>query len=248
FSQSLCDDRLEWCFDDFAFGRCVPLYGEIDQENFYRHDLNRKALHGLEREMKRLFSLGYRWSHAYTQCTLQALLQSYKYTSFLVCVLISMKIRAIALFASKLSLVRIALAHRGIMCACGLVHAFANVFVVIPNSVEYDPGMCNSLADQDLQGALKAIEGDEQFEFCLLPYVVDVHDRLLEVSFTPSASDPHTEFADEVYFPPMREEEAAAAAVEAMLEEEAAAAAVRAAASHARPHSPPRSLLAPNSD
>jgi hypothetical protein len=32
-------------------------------------------------------------------------------------------------------------------------------------------------------------------------------DNLAYVSFTPSASNPHTEFADEVYFPPQMDED-----------------------------------------
>ncbi|KAJ9590447.1 hypothetical protein L9F63_016534, partial [Diploptera punctata] len=63
--------------------------------------------------------------------------------------------------------------------------------------LEYDRGICDHLIDQDLEAALKAIEGDEQFD----PY------SLAYVKFTPSASNPHPEFADEVYFPPQSEEE-----------------------------------------
>jgi len=44
-----------------------------------RFDLKRHALHALEREMQRLFALGYRWSHTYTQCVLQGLLHSIRY-------------------------------------------------------------------------------------------------------------------------------------------------------------------------
>ncbi|PNF34880.1 Receptor-type tyrosine-protein phosphatase N2 [Cryptotermes secundus] len=93
--------------------------------------------------MQRLFTLGYRWSHTYTQCVLQGLLHAIRY------------------------------------------------------ELDYDRGICDHLIDQDLEAALKAIEGDEQLE----PY------NLAYVSFTPSASNPHTEFADEVYFPPRMDED-----------------------------------------
>nr|CAD7262758.1 unnamed protein product [Timema shepardi] len=45
----------------------------------FGHDLDSKALQSLEREMQRLFALGYRWSHIYTQCVLQAMLESFRY-------------------------------------------------------------------------------------------------------------------------------------------------------------------------
>lgn len=41
-----------------------------------RYNLGSEDLRLLEREMQRLFQLGYRWSHTYTQCVLQTLLRS----------------------------------------------------------------------------------------------------------------------------------------------------------------------------
>ncbi|XP_069677518.1 receptor-type tyrosine-protein phosphatase N2 isoform X2 [Periplaneta americana] len=143
FSGSLCSDRLEWCYDDYAFGRCLQIYASTGNDETYRYDLDRHALHALEREMQRLFALGYRWSHTYTQCVLQGLLHAIRY------------------------------------------------------GLDYDRAMCDHLIDQDLEAALKAIEGDEQLD----PY------SLAYVKFTPSASNPHPEFADEVYFPPQTDEE-----------------------------------------
>ncbi|KAJ9590451.1 hypothetical protein L9F63_016538, partial [Diploptera punctata] len=79
FSGSLCSDRSEWCYDDYAFGRCLQVYSDPGSDETYRYDLNRRALHALEREMQRLFALGYRWSHTYTQCVLQGLLHAIRY-------------------------------------------------------------------------------------------------------------------------------------------------------------------------
>uniref|UniRef100_A0A1B6GL34 Protein-tyrosine-phosphatase n=3 Tax=Proconiini TaxID=565685 RepID=A0A1B6GL34_9HEMI len=138
FSPSLCIPEVEWCFNDDAFGRC--LQENVDEEDLYRHELSPDELQELEREMERLLNLGYRWSHSYTQCLLQAMLYAYK-------------IRMV-----------------------------------------YDPEVCNNLKDQDLASALKAFESDEM---ALDPQNVAF------VKFTPSANNPHAEFADEVYFPPL---------------------------------------------
>ncbi|KAK7861725.1 hypothetical protein R5R35_008698 [Gryllus longicercus] len=146
FSARVCDESTEWCYDDYAFGRCLPQHGPIDNDAFYRFDLLRPALHALQREMERLFRQGYRWSHAYTQCVLQALLADVR---------------------------------------SGLG--------------QFERALCDPLADQDLEAALKAIEGDEQEQ-------LDQR-NLARVAFTPSASDPHPEFADEVYFPPLGDED-----------------------------------------
>lgn len=46
----------------------------ISQIKIFRHELTTEELRGFERELQRLLLLGYRWSHAYTQCVLQAML------------------------------------------------------------------------------------------------------------------------------------------------------------------------------
>lgn len=79
FSESLCIED-EWCFDDNAFGRCLPGFGSVVDDDLFRFNLDRATLHTFEREMSRLFALGYRWSHAYTQCELQAMLYSAKHS------------------------------------------------------------------------------------------------------------------------------------------------------------------------
>ncbi|KAF2364699.1 Protein-tyrosine phosphatase receptor IA-2 ectodomain [Trinorchestia longiramus] len=137
FSNTLCEN--EWCFDDYAFGRCFPTKANLKKDDLTRYHLDEDELHVLEAEMQRLYHLGYRWSHTYTQCVLQALLQA------------------------------------------------------IHESTEFDVTSCNDELDQDLEGALRAIEGEEQ-------EAVSPRDLAI-VRFTPSATDPHSDYADEFYFP-----------------------------------------------
>ncbi|XP_049867429.1 receptor-type tyrosine-protein phosphatase N2 isoform X6 [Pectinophora gossypiella] len=73
FSSSLCVERLEWCYDDFAFGRCIPIF-EDQTEDLYRYDMSSEQLKWFEEKLQRLAARGYRWEHAYTQCVLQAML------------------------------------------------------------------------------------------------------------------------------------------------------------------------------
>nr|CAD7262759.1 unnamed protein product [Timema shepardi] len=63
---------------------------------------------------------------------------------------------------------------------------------------EYGDSVCDTLIDQDLEVALKVIEEDGQ--------EVDP-DSVAYVKFTPSVGNPHAEFADEVYFPPLVDDE-----------------------------------------
>lgn len=62
----------------------IQIKHKYDYESFcwscvcYRHELSPDELQELEREMERLLNLGYRWSHGYTQCLLQAMLYAYK--------------------------------------------------------------------------------------------------------------------------------------------------------------------------
>lgn len=138
YSERLCLEE-EWCFDDFAFGRCLPATGDVDEDDLYRFNLEREELHELSAELRRLFALGYRWSHGYTQCRLQALL-----------------------YATK-------------------------------HDMTFEPNSCSHLVDQDLEGALKVLEGQVPLE----PQEVAI------IKYTPSVDNPHADFADEVYYPPV---------------------------------------------
>ncbi|XP_052737522.1 receptor-type tyrosine-protein phosphatase N2 isoform X3 [Bicyclus anynana] len=75
FSSSLCIEGVEWCYDDYAFGKCIPVYESDPEEGaLYRYDMSSSQLQWFERELQQLATRGYRWEHAYTQCVLQSML------------------------------------------------------------------------------------------------------------------------------------------------------------------------------
>lgn len=59
--------------------------------------------------------------------------------------------------------------------------------------VTFEHNTCYHLADQDLEGALKALEGQVTLE----------PDQIAIVKYTPSEHSPHGQYADEVYYPPV---------------------------------------------
>ncbi|CAG9760558.1 unnamed protein product [Ceutorhynchus assimilis] len=138
FSERICLEN-EWCHDDLAFGQCLPTEGFFDVESLYRYNLPEDSLHDISKELRRLFALGYRWGHSYTQCRLQEML-----------------------FALK-------------------------------EQVDFDPDSCSHLSDNDLEGALRALEGQEELD----PQEVAI------IKYTPSVENPHANFADEIYYPPV---------------------------------------------
>lgn len=62
-------------------------------------------------------------------------------------------------------------------------------------SLSFDDNACSHLVDQDLEGALKALESEGDLD----PREVAI------VKFTPSDTNPNADFADEVYYPPIEE-------------------------------------------
>lgn len=42
FAETLCIEHLEWCYDDFAFGKCLPQYG-LEPEELFREPLDEDA-------------------------------------------------------------------------------------------------------------------------------------------------------------------------------------------------------------
>ncbi|KAG7196665.1 hypothetical protein KM043_016002 [Ampulex compressa] len=79
FSENLCNPKMESCYDDLAFGRCVPLYGDLRDEVFYEYDLNAEDLELLKLRLEKLESGGYKWTHPYTQCVMQAALYNFRH-------------------------------------------------------------------------------------------------------------------------------------------------------------------------
>ncbi|XP_061383211.1 receptor-type tyrosine-protein phosphatase N2 isoform X2 [Danaus plexippus] len=80
FSSSLCIDGAEWCYDDFAFGKCIPIYDNDPEEgSLYQYDMSSTQLQWFERELQQLAAQGYRWEHAFTQCMLQSMLYALRH-------------------------------------------------------------------------------------------------------------------------------------------------------------------------
>ncbi|XP_030751242.1 receptor-type tyrosine-protein phosphatase N2 [Sitophilus oryzae] len=138
FSERICLEE-EWCYNDLAFGRCLPTAGDLDEDDLFRFGLQQDSLHDLSKELRRLFALGYRWGHSYTQCRLQGMLYTLKH------------------------------------------------------GIDFEPDSCSHLSDNDLEGALRALEGQVQLD----PQEVAI------IKYTPSVDNPHADFADEVYYPPV---------------------------------------------
>lgn len=138
YSERICLEE-EWCYDDQVFGRCLRSIGDVDADDLYRYSLERESLHELNHELRRLFALGYRWNHGYTQCRLQAMLYAMK------------------------------------------------------QDMTFEPNSCSHLSDNDLESALKALEGQ-----------IDLDPKEIAIiKYTPSAEDIHAPYADEVYYPPI---------------------------------------------
>ncbi|XP_076653990.1 tyrosine phosphatase IA-2 [Halictus rubicundus] len=70
FSKSLCNPRTETCYNDLAFGRCLPLYGDLSEDDYYQYDFDIDELELLRQQLERLQIDGYKWSHPYTQCVM----------------------------------------------------------------------------------------------------------------------------------------------------------------------------------
>ncbi|CAK9809523.1 Receptor-type tyrosine-protein phosphatase N2 [Anthophora plagiata] len=79
FSKSLCDPRTETCYNDLAFGRCLPLYTDLNDEEYYQYDFNVDELELLRLQLERLQIDGYKWSHPYTQCIMQTSLYNLRH-------------------------------------------------------------------------------------------------------------------------------------------------------------------------
>lgn len=58
----------------------------------------------------------------------------------------------------------------------------------------FEGNSCSHLSDNDLEGALKALEGQVEID----PREIAI------IRYTPSVEDPHAKYADEVFYPPLR--------------------------------------------
>ncbi|XP_055638338.1 receptor-type tyrosine-protein phosphatase-like N isoform X2 [Toxorhynchites rutilus septentrionalis] len=73
FAETLCMEHLEWCYDDFAFGKCLPQYG-LEPEELFREPLNEDQSRFLAIMMEDLHGAGLGWEHPFTQCRMQGAL------------------------------------------------------------------------------------------------------------------------------------------------------------------------------
>ncbi|XP_033229706.1 receptor-type tyrosine-protein phosphatase N2, partial [Belonocnema kinseyi] len=79
FSKNLCHAEIESCYNDLAFGRCIPLYTDEGIEDLYQYDLEVKELELLRLQLERLEADGYQWPHPYTQCIMQTSMYNLRY-------------------------------------------------------------------------------------------------------------------------------------------------------------------------
>ncbi|XP_017886079.1 receptor-type tyrosine-protein phosphatase N2 isoform X2 [Ceratina calcarata] len=79
FSKSLCDPRTETCYNDLAFGRCLPSYADMSGEDYYQYNFNIDELELLRLQLEKLQIDGYKWSHPYTQCVMKTSLYNLRH-------------------------------------------------------------------------------------------------------------------------------------------------------------------------
>ncbi|XP_072765719.1 receptor-type tyrosine-protein phosphatase-like N isoform X1 [Anoplolepis gracilipes] len=79
FSKNICDPEGEKCFDDLAFGKCIPRYTNLESDDLYRYNLDTDELELLRLQLERLESNGYKWKHPFTQCIMQTSLYNLRH-------------------------------------------------------------------------------------------------------------------------------------------------------------------------
>ncbi|XP_054007884.1 receptor-type tyrosine-protein phosphatase N2 [Hylaeus anthracinus] len=79
FSKNLCNPQTETCYNDLAFGKCLPLYVDLNDEDYYRYDFNVDELELLRLQLERLETDGYKWSDPYTQCIMKTSLYNLRH-------------------------------------------------------------------------------------------------------------------------------------------------------------------------
>ncbi|XP_065080145.1 receptor-type tyrosine-protein phosphatase-like N isoform X2 [Ochlerotatus camptorhynchus] len=73
FAETLCIEHLEWCYDDFSFGKCLPQYG-LEPEELFREALDEEQSRFLAVMLEDLQGAGLGWEHPFTQCRMQGAL------------------------------------------------------------------------------------------------------------------------------------------------------------------------------
>ncbi|XP_063699228.1 receptor-type tyrosine-protein phosphatase N2 [Culicoides brevitarsis] len=73
FAESLCMPHLEWCYDDFAFGKCLPQYG-LEPEELFREPLEENQVAVLRAMLEELQGAGLGWQDPFVQCRMQGAL------------------------------------------------------------------------------------------------------------------------------------------------------------------------------
>ncbi|XP_062546897.1 receptor-type tyrosine-protein phosphatase-like N isoform X2 [Armigeres subalbatus] len=73
FAETLCLEHLEWCYDDFAFGKCLPQYG-LEPEELFREPLDEEQSRFLAVMLEDLQGARLGWEHPFTQCRMQGAL------------------------------------------------------------------------------------------------------------------------------------------------------------------------------
>ncbi|CAL1676925.1 unnamed protein product [Lasius platythorax] len=79
FSENICDPEAEKCFDDLAFGKCIPRYTTLENDDLYRYNLDTGELELLRLQLERLEFDGYKWKHPFTQCIMQTSLYNLRH-------------------------------------------------------------------------------------------------------------------------------------------------------------------------
>ncbi|XP_038111113.1 receptor-type tyrosine-protein phosphatase N2 isoform X1 [Culex quinquefasciatus] len=80
FAETLCIEHLEWCYDDFAFGKCLPQYG-LEPEELFREPLDEDASRFLAIMLEDLQGASLGWEHPFTQCRMQGALYAMRTNS-----------------------------------------------------------------------------------------------------------------------------------------------------------------------
>ncbi|XP_037919651.1 receptor-type tyrosine-protein phosphatase N2 [Hermetia illucens] len=80
FVDSLCIDDVEWCFDDYVFGKCVS-QATVNEEEFDRSPLTEEQSRSMAVMLEELQGAGLGWDHPFVQCRIQGALYSIRHNT-----------------------------------------------------------------------------------------------------------------------------------------------------------------------